>query len=503
MDDQQKPLQDGSYNSQGQQPSVTPPQFSQPGAAPQPGSQQPGHLYYDTAQGGGMVGGAAGKHGNKRKLFAIAGVSALVVLMGGGYVFGYYLPNKPENVFNTALQNTGKGYDELVKYASNDDVAKKFKNFEADVTFKGSGGGFSTDGKIKAHSDGKNSTFSGDVGLATTRLTFDGVVKDADNSDSPDLFFKVGGIKGMGSLYGVPGLDSLDNQWITIDHSLLDTYGQQLSAAQGLDTQDKDALAMPKEQDVVDAANVLGKEADKYLFSTDDSTAVLKNDSFVGKETVDGKATNHYKVSANKDHLKAFAKELGTELDKTNLSKWTKEHYKKSLSEVLDTKSMEESADKVKSSDKFDLWVNTKTKLVHKVRFSDKKDAAKNYYEFGLNYAGGPEKPFFFTLADNKDGVEGKGTFGLTLNTDTNVIKFNIDGADEGDDGFKLKLNATYKPSTAKVDAKAPEGAMSLNEAMSAVGLGDYMSLLDQQAQTFGEDLSADSSATDPFTISL
>lgn len=501
MDDQQKPLQDGSNEQQTPQPSVTPPQFSQPAANVPAGNTQPNeHLYYAAPQAGGMVGGNAG-HGSKKKLFAIAGTAALLVLLGGGYVFGYYVPNQPSNVFNAALENTGKGYDELVKYASNDDVAKKFKNTEVDATFKGSGSGFSTDGKLTAHVDGKNSTFSGDVGLATTRMTFDGVVKDADNSESPDLYFKVGGIKGMGSLYGIPGLDSLDNQWVTIDHTLLDSYGQQLGAAGGIETDGSDTFAMPKEADVVDAANVLGKEADKYIFSSDSSTAVLKNDSFVGKETVDGKATNHYKVTADKDHLKAFAKELGTELDKTNLSKWTKEHYKKSLSEVVDTKAMADSADKIKSGDKFDLWVNTKTKLIHKVRFSDKKDAAKNYFELGLNYDGGAEKPFFVTVADNKDGVEGKGTFGVTLNTDTNVVKFSVDGADEGDSGFKLKVDATFKPSDKKVDAKAPAGAITLNQALEAVGLGGYTDMLNQ---SLSQDLSVDdTSATDPFTISL
>jgi hypothetical protein len=166
------------------------------------------HLYYDVPHPGGVMNTRRGK--NKRLL--IAGAASALVLIGGGYFFGFYIPNKPENVFKSALNNTSAGYDQLVNYATDEDVAKKFKNSEMEGDYKVAGGGVSTDGTMKAHYDGKNATFSGDLGLGITRLKVDGLMKDVANSDSPDLYIKAGGIKGLGAMYGMPDRDTLDNQ---------------------------------------------------------------------------------------------------------------------------------------------------------------------------------------------------------------------------------------------------------------------------------------------------
>jgi hypothetical protein len=459
------------------------------------------HLYHDVPHPGGVMTTKRGK--NKRLM--VAGAASALVLIGGGYFFGFYIPNKPVNVFKAALNNTSAGYDQLVNYATDGDVAKKFKNSEMEGDYKVVAGGVSTDGTMSAHYDGKSATFSGDLGLGITRLKVDGLMKDVENSESPDLYIKAGGIKGLGAMYGMPDLDTLDDQWIVIDHSLFDTLAQQTEQAQGLDAKDE-GVKLPTKDDVVDAARVIGKESDKYLFSSDKDTAVLTMDSFVGKETVDSKNTNHYKVKANKDHLKAFTKDLGKELDKTKLSKWTKDNYDKPLSEIVDVKSMQDSANDIKSGDRFDVWVNTKTKLVHKIRFSDSKDAAHNYTEFGLNYDGGAEKPFFLTLTDNKDGIEGKGTFSLTLNTDTNVVKFKLDGVNKSSDGSQdedMKVNMTFKPSDGGVDTTAPAGAISLSEALDKIGLSGYLDLLTQSLGQQLQDQGTDASSSDPFTISL
>ncbi len=514
MENPQSPWQpSGSQPHTPQQP-VQAPHYAQPAPqynAPSTPAYQvvqpqqdtpPQHLYHDVSHPGGL--GVPPKRGGKAVRMAVAGLATLLVVAGGGYVFGVYLPNKPTNVFNAALSNTSAGYDQLIKYASASVDKKSFNNVEVSGDFKAVGGGVSTDGSLQAHSDGSNATFSGDIGVATTRVKVDGLVKDVANSDSPDFYLKVSGIKGLGSMVGLPTLDSLDNQWITVDHTLFDTIAQQSEQAQGLDA--KNSVNLPKEQDLTDAANAVGKVADKYLFSSDSKTASLKLDSFVGKETVDGKSTNHYKVTPNKEHLKAFATALATELDKTALNKWAKDNYNKSLSDVVDTKGMADSINHISSTTKFDVWVNTKTKLVHKVRFSDSKDPAHNYTEFGLNYNGGAEKPLFIRTADNKDGIAGVGTFGLTLNTNTNVAKFTIDVTNTGSDASQnstMTLNLTAKPSTGKVDTTAPTGAISLSEALDRIGLGDYLNLLTQSGLGQQSLSQGSSSQTDPFTISL
>ncbi|HEU4914052.1 MAG TPA: hypothetical protein VFT16_01410 [Candidatus Saccharimonadales bacterium] len=464
-------------------------------------SQRQQHLYYDVPHPDGAI--SQSKAARARRM-VIAGAATLLVLASGGYIFGYYIPHQPDSILKTALKNTSAGYDHLVDYVTDEAVAKDFENTKMTGSYKVAGPGLSTDGAMSAHTDGSNMSFSGDIGLATTRLMVEGITKDAANSASPDLYLKAGGIKGLGAMYGLPELDTLDNQWIVIDHTLFDTFARQAEQAQGLGVKDK-AVIPPKREDMLEAAAVLGVQADKYLFSSDADTAVVRMDRFVGSEVVDGKQTNHYKVAINKDHLKAFVKDLGAQLDKTGLSEWSKQAYDMPLSEMLNIKDAQSSVDGVKASDRYDLWVNTKTMLIHKMRFADRRDAAHNYMEFGFNYGGGDEKPFFMTVADNKDGVEGKGTFGLSINTKTNVIKFGVDGTDRPVDGSgqtDITLDVTFEPSNDKVNTTVPAEAISLSEALDRVGLTGYLDALSQSLSQL-EDLGADPESVDPFTISL
>jgi hypothetical protein len=436
-----------------QQPSSSP-------EAPAPSTGTPGNnVIYSSSPNGVVSGGAnAGKGLSKSRLIAIAGAAVIVVLGTAGYVFGYYLPNKPENVYKSALTNTGKGYDELVAYLDNKELETKFKTSDASGSFKMESDGFSTDGTFSAKGDEKNGTFSGDIGLGTTRLKIDGVAKDVENSESPDLYLKFGGIKGLGANFGIPELDTLDDQWITVDHSFLDSYLGSIESASGLDSSSSEMKA-PKREDVAEAAKAIGEVSKKYLFTGNEETAVFKMKEFVKTETVDGKNTNHYKVSADKAHLKAFSKELGEKLYKTK------------------------SVDDIKDGDTFDIWVNKDTKLVHKVRFTDSANE-KSFMELGLNYAGGDEKPFFLNVATEQDGVKTDVGLKLSINTKTNVFKIDLGLETDGDAAVSGSIKAEIKPGTGSVKADVPAGAITLSDALAQIGLGGYLDLLQSSLQT-------------------
>ena len=457
-------------------PPYTPP-TPQNNPAPHGGN----NVIYSSAPNGVVTNGMP-KRPSKGRLFAIAGAAAVVVLGTAGYVFGFYIPNKPENVFNTALTNTGKGYDQLVDYLDDKELESKFKSASTEGTFKLESADFSTDGKFKAANDEKNATFSGDVGLGTTRLTIDGVAKDVDNSESPDLYLKLGGIKGLGEGFGMPELDTLDNQWITLDHSLIDSYVNMAESAGGLEATDQ--MKAPTQEQAADGARVLGEVSKKYLFTDDEANAVFEMKKYIGKETVDGKETNHYDVKVNKAHLKAYYKELGEQLDKSKLNAWAKDAYDKDLSKLIDSEGMQKSVDDIKDTDTFGMWVNTETKLVHKVRFSESKNAAENYMEVGLNYAGGDEKPLFLNFRSNQDGSDTSGSITFNINTKTDVFKIEADLEQKGDNAVAMNLKAEIKPGASNFKAEAPEGAITLSEAFSRVGLGDYLELFNQSLES-------------------
>lgn len=445
-------------------------------------STAPGNtVIYSSAPNGGTSNGMPQRKPGKGRLLAIAGAAAVVVLGTAGYVFGFYLPNKPENVFNTALTNTGKGYDELVAYLEDKEVQEKFNQTDTSGTFKLESASFSTDGSFKASGDDKNGTFSGDIGLGPTRLTVEGVAKDVEASESPDVYLKLGGIKGLGANFGMPQLDTLDSQWIMFDHSLLDSYLNMAQTAAG--TEVTDDMAAPTQEQVADAARAVGESSKRYVFTDDTAASVFKMKEYVGAETVDGKETNHYKVNISKANLKAYIKDLGGKLDASKLNDWSKSSYDQSLSELMDIEGMQQSVDDIKDTDTFDMWVNKDTKLIHKVRFSDTKNPAQNYLEVGLNYAGGDEMPFFLNLRVNEDGTDMTGTLKFSINTKTDVVKVVADIDDESENAVALNISFEVKPGTGDASPEVPTGAISLSEALARIGLDGYLELFNQSLE--------------------
>ncbi|HEX9153257.1 MAG TPA: hypothetical protein VF809_00370, partial [Candidatus Saccharimonadales bacterium] len=369
-------------------------------------------IHHDDASHG-AVGHGAGGNVSRPRLIAIAGAAAIVVIGSAGYVFGYYLPNKPENIYKSALVKTGDGYDSFVNYINDKELTSKYKtvSFDGDMNIDSAGSEVSS--TFQGKMDENNSTFSGEVDLGVAKIELDGVVKDVSGSESPDVYMKVKGIEGLGANFGMPAMDTLDSQWISVDHSIIERLVNQASSASGVDV--TSSVSMPSQTDVADAARAVGAVSKKYLFTTDPANEVFKMKEYVGKETVDGKATNHYKVNVDKAHLKSFAKELGKALDKSKLNDWAKDSSGKSLSKLIDTDGMADSADGIKDGDTFDVWVNTSTKLVHKVRFTDSSNKS-NYMDLGFNYSGGDEKLFFINF-HAEDDTESDVRLNMSVNT--------------------------------------------------------------------------------------
>ncbi len=415
--------------------------------------------------GGAPVGGGR----SKKKLLFLGAAVAVLVAGASAYVFGFYIPNKPENVYATAMSRTGDGYDRLVKYLSNEKLAEKYKTTDTKGTFKINSPDFSTDGSFSMKGDDKNAAFNLDMGMVTSRLKVDVLAKDVANSESPDLYMKVAGIKGFGSAFEMPGLDSLDNQWITVDHSLIDTFAQSVTQDSG------EAMKMPSRPDLSEAYAVVGTVGDKYLFTADKANAVFEMRQYVGRETTDGVTTLHYKVGINKANYKKFVKELATELDKTKLNTWVKENYGgRNISGYMDPEQAAKEIDSIKDSDTADLWVNADTKLIHKVRFNDKNNAGE-YVDIGMAYKGGNEYPFFLNL-QTSDGV-----FKLTatLNAETDVVSATGSYKGKGSAaGVNGSFNMTMKPGTGAVKVEVPAGAITLQQALDKAGLTEYINEL-------------------------
>lgn len=404
--------------------------------------------------GSQLAGQASGK---KRKLF-VGGLVAALLLMGAGAgaYYGVVVPNQPENVWKTALNRTADGYDKLVVSATED---KKIKGYDIAGNYKLEGS-FATDGTIEGYTNGNDLVLKADVGAVTTRINAEVRTIKTPNSLNPDIYVKATGLKGLGDIAG-PGssLESLENQWYVIDHTLLDNL--QSGVVEG--AKPTDSLTR---DDIKQIAQAVGEVNKEYLLTTDANKAVLKVVKNVGKEQQDGRSVYHYEVGLDKAHTKAYLTALTDRLQKTPLTKMLEG---KTIKEAINLDSILDQVEKYKESDTADVYVDMDTKLIRTIRLTDREND-KNYLDLGLHYTGGDQLPFVIALHSNEAGQSGELTLKIDTNLKTNVSEMNLkfdqpaNGADsphaKGTAKITIKSNNNPKPVT------KPDGAKSLNELM-------------------------------------
>jgi hypothetical protein len=321
-------------------------------------------------------------------------------------------------------------------------------------------------------SDEKNSQLTFDVGAAGTRINAEARFITPDNAAYPDIYFKATGIKGLGELVD-PGnqsgisamVDGLDDKWIVVDHTIFDQMDGGSESVPQL-TQD----------DLIAIAKAVGKVNNEYLFTTDESKAVLKVAENVGKEEKDGRSVYHFKVGYDKEHLKSYLNAMKDELNKTKLAEMAPE---KNLEKFFAYDDIKATIDELSGDEKLDVWVDMQTKLIRAIRFTDKNNS-NNYLEFSMPYDGGDEFPFALELKDATDGTETV-NLKVSINTGNDVVKVEAKAEAAGgdsEDQFGFTLNAEGQPTNETVEISKPEGAVPWAEALAPLinsfyGYGD------------------------------
>ena len=409
---------------------------------------------------------------SKKQLAIIIVIVALVLL--GGYAFAFYIPNTPSHVYSASLSNSGKAVDKLTSYfQAQDSATYKGASFDSSMKLKSStvsfdatlSGAFDKDAnanvQFKADIEGQNVT-------ANIRS-----VKAAGNT-SPDVYLQVTGVKSYLDSAGLNTLDSLDGQWISIDHTLIDTYARSIKSSLDSTTNSSvaNAAATPTPVELNDAIAKVQVVNKQYLFTTDSSKAVLANEKFIAKETKNGRSVDHYKVGYNKAHLQAYVTALGSALDSSKLNAWSKQaNAGKSLSEVLGLKGIQTSITNDKNTAyTFDLWADTKTKLVSAVQFTDTTDSSAKF-TLSQNYTGGAEYPFGLETTDKTSNAK----LDLTINAVTNKVTGDFDFSSTGSDSTSLTGTFNVTPSNDSVKVTAPAGAKSINDVLNQLGLNSLL----------------------------
>lgn len=401
---------------------------------------------------------------SKKKLFIIAGATAFLLLTGLAYLFLIFLPNRPDAVFSNGLDRSGKAIESLVEKATATDNIKKMEKSEMTGSFELEAGGqkFNGDLNFKYDPEVVNGTVSFKA-PDSIDVKAEFMAKVLENSTYPDMFFKIEGIEEVvGSM--LPQIAKYDNKWISVDSAYLEDVSSSLTYVAG-------SLASTKDEPTAEETAALVKKVsdttNEYVFTSDSSKNVLEKREFIGKETTEqGVKAYRYKVAINKEHAAAYCKALlSVVYDDAAFKKITgdsvTEDVKKDAVDSCDGIKDDKDFDKT-----FDMWMDAKYKIIHKVRFAE--DNNQSYVDVGQIYKGGDKLQLFAVYKDEEHKADGK----LTVDVDTKQLttEANLLVEYKGDSAFKLTGKIGVKPYDGDIKFEDPGNATPIETILNEFG---------------------------------
>lgn len=407
------------------------------------------------------IGAVSSDGGSKKWLVPVVGGLLVAGVLGAAYVFGYYLPNKPEAVFSKSLVNSGVAVDKLVDYSNKQVNAK-----QQTADLKGSLNVKSDQGTVEATISGSFDDKKGDVTIDANamgqKFKTQFLVDDVDTSSSPDVYLKVTGLKSFLEGQGMTQYASLDGQWIAIDHTIIDSYQKQLQKNSGVSA----GSTTPSPEAISDAMKKVQEVNKQYLFTSDKDKSVIVNKKFVGSVNENGRSLNEYEATYNKANLEAYVDALGKALDSSKLSDWSKSNNDgKSVSESMDLKNLKEQIEKSKGEGTFKLFVDKKQKVIQKVVFTNKENKDETF-SISQNYNGGDSYPLELKYVSGSGSSKMVGVLGLTIDTKANTSKITLKG---NGSGAEIDAKFDFTPSSKEVKITPPASAKPITEVVQTI----------------------------------
>lgn len=407
---------------------------------------------------------------NKKKIVIGVGAgSALVVLLLSGYIFGYHIPNQPANVWKTSLSRSGKALDQIVNTASEKETVAAYEKSEMKATIDISAEGAKVKGSVDVKFGDSKADANIDVSLevqgeAEKKLNTKLLFELPDNASYPNTYFKVDGIKAFGIDELSPMVAEFDNKWIAIEAEYLKSLGAPATST------DKIKNEQLNSEDISEIARSITSVASSYVFTAEADRAIFVQKSFVGKEKIDNINTYHYTVGINNENAKKFCEALTQKLYSTKgyrkLNGGTETDIEKS--KESDIKNCRNDGNTFKESDTYDLWVDSKYKLIHKIRFTN-NDNAEAYTEIGQTYKGGDDISMFINYQDGKQDTTGKFTLDTNLKTKETKGALTFNG--KGTSPYDVSMTMQAKPYTGNIAIKKPANAIPIEQVLQKFGI--------------------------------
>ncbi|MCA9348066.1 hypothetical protein KC867_01505 [Candidatus Saccharibacteria bacterium] len=254
------------------------------------------------------------KHSVKKTLIIPAVMIAVLLLGIGGYVFGLYLPNKPNNVWSTGLKRTGKQLDAIVEKLSDPEAMKTLTKNKLAISGKYTSDGGTISGNLESKYDKTNTDSTLKLEASSSYLdqdidiTIDLKTQIVENAIWPNTYFRLNGFDSFGlESYGVD-TQLFNNKWISIEQ---DDYKDLLGQTLNSDEQAEENITQDEIMTLVADISSVNNE---YIFTDDTSKAVIVADKFVGTEESEGITANRYEASINQANTVLYCKALTEKL---------------------------------------------------------------------------------------------------------------------------------------------------------------------------------------------
>ncbi len=482
---------------------------------------------YATPTGSGPLPSLNQKKSMKPFIFASVFASLLILAGTAAYVFGIYIPNKPENVWSTGLSRTGQEAQAVVDKITDPEAFNSLSKNKLMVA----GEVNTNDGKFKFNLDSafdqtksdSNLSFDASAGAATDQnINLQAKVKTNIQEDSvfPNVYFQISGFSALGLDSFIPGINDYESKWIAVEQ---DFYKDTISDLGDVEEND---ISNVTQQDIVSIIDDVVGVSQDYIFTTDSERAVIVLEEFIATEESEGITANHYKASIDLEKATAFCIAVSDKLINDNqafrkiegIKDSNIDEKRESAKKDCTYDDQEESREELEKP--FDIWMDNKHKIFHKVRFyedlekknnktkeskasclqryaefdnrrdtstycdyyDDQIEEGEKYVEFGQIYDGNDSIMLF---ASQKNDTNNKNDYlRADLTIDINNLTYNgvIAYADTTDENktANAKVTISTEPYTEEINADRPESAANLQDVI------DDLNSRSRAQQSFG-----------------
>ncbi len=410
------------------------------------------------------------KKSGKKKFVVLALVLGVVLaVVGSVYVFAFYIPNRPENVWNSGINRSGQALQSLAEKSTEQLKSETYAKSEVtvDVTASAQGQNFSGSVTGKFDKTGSNSVLvlKSDSDQLKLNLSADVISKIAEGQQLPDSYVRIKGIKQIAALGMLPhAFAKFDNTWIAIEAD----YLKSVLSPEDSEEAEQEPLTSDDYSELVNAA--LTPTLDR-VFSTDPSKAVFENREFIGKEEVDGKSAYHYKVGINGANYVSYCKALAESVMSTNAFAKTPVADKENLPAQKENaqQSCESLDENITEQDTFDLWIDSKQKVIYKVRITN-EDQPGSYVDIGQNYDGGDTIEFFANYHDDSSQTDANFTLSTNLK-EGNATPVADRWSPQIMLGMPVLIPESYVADSGEIDTATPQPNIPIEKVLKTLGL--------------------------------